>query len=71
MRYKVKPTLKRNRNPTYLEICHWVFQLNDPLMLVRIDWDGRSTLGEYNIIACGSNETILLLKYGYMLEQVL
>ena len=65
MKYKV--TLDQTRT----EICHWVLQLNDPLMLVRMNWNSQCTDAYFCIIASGPSETVLLLKYGNILEQVL
>ena len=66
MKYKVKS------NQAFLDIYNWINALDDPLVVVK--WKGGIMSGiseNYQVTASGSNETILLLKYGHMLEQML
>lgn len=65
MRYRVKI------DQTHLYIIQWALLLNNPLVLVKWEWGRLRTTGHYCIIASGSGETMLLLKYGHALEQVL
>ena len=52
------------------DVNEWILQLNDPLVFLE---SRRGCPGIYvpKIIASGPGETMLLLKYGFMLVQVL
>lgn len=70
MRYRVK------RSKNQLLVFRWVNALNDPL--VRASGSHHTNFhGVYeatwvvSVVASGPGETVLLLKYGNILEQVL
>ena len=59
---------KVTRFEHFLEICKWVMHLDNPeLELKHVRINSYMT----HVIASGSGETMLLLKYGHILEQVL
>ena len=55
---------------SWRDVTQWVLQLNDPLVFVE-SRRGLAQLRPPRITASGPGETMLLLKYSFMLEQAL
>ena len=59
-------------------IGEWISKLDDPLVYAEYE-NFKSINGDIigknswrmKVIVCGSNESIMLLKYGHLIEQVL